>query len=123
MRPRGYGAVRPGATLHVFITRPKTFGLAVRFRVMRESVERSPYRCLSPNVPLRRVACPTAPSVSTGRGTASASALPPIVTVPFSNVAKGSNGPARGRNLAIRSERRLRALWDGLGEGGDPPAI
>jgi hypothetical protein len=61
--------------------------------------------------------------VSTGRGTASASALPPIVTVPFSTVAKGSNGPARGRNLAIRGERRLRALWDDLGEGDDPPAI
>jgi hypothetical protein len=119
IRPRGYGALRPGATLHVFITRPKTFGLAVRFRVTRESVDRSPYRCLSPNVPLRRVACPTAPSVSTGRGTASASAL----TVPFSNVAKGANGPARARNLAIHGERRWRALWDRLGESGEPPVI
>ena len=99
--PRGYGALRPGATLHVFITRPNTFGLTVRFRVTREDVDRGPYRCLSPNVPLRRVACPTAPSVTTGRGAASAtaSALPPIVTVPFSTVAKsdGAGGPARAR--------------------------
>ena len=125
--PRGYGALRPGATLHVFITRPNTFGLTVRFRVTRKNVDRGPYRCLSPNVPLRRVACPTAPSVTTGRGAASAtaSALPPIITVPFSTVAKsdGSGGPARARNLTIRGERRLRALWDDLGEDGDPPAI
>ena len=125
--PRGYGGLRPGATLHVFITRPNTFGLTVRFRVTRRDVDRGPYRCLSPKVPLRRVACPTAPSVTTGRGVASAtaSALPPIVTVPFSTVAKneGSGGPARARNLTIRGERRLRALWDDLGKDGDPPNI
>ena len=60
--PRGYGALRPGATLHVFISRPKTFGLAVTFRVTRRSVDRGPYRCLSPNVPLRRASPVPPPS-------------------------------------------------------------
>jgi hypothetical protein len=120
--PRGYGALRPGASLHVFITRPYTFGLTVTFRVTRTNVDRGPYRCLSPKVPLRRVACPTVPSVTTGRGapSATASALPPLIFVPFSTVVRseGSGRPARAQNVTIRGERRLRALWDDLDEGG-----
>jgi hypothetical protein len=138
--PRGYTGLRPGATLRVFITRPRTYGLTLIFRVTRETVIRGPYRCLSPRVPLRPIACPTAQQVTTGRGSApsagrSASAaapasqapwrLPPVQTVPFRTVAKGQGGgaPSGRRSLTIRGERRWRKLWDALGDGGEPPEI
>ena len=125
LAPRGYRGLRPGATLRVFITRKQTYGLTVSFRVTRETVVRGPYRCLSPRVPLRPIACPRAQQVTTGRGVVARSArVPPLPAVRFRTVAKGDqSGAGRRQSFAIRGEQRWRKAWDQLGDGDEPPDI